>query len=131
MAVVVVGDDQGHEGAVLNVQVVTGDVDGVLPGLRGPVAHVARAVVPVLALDLGLGRSLDGKTWRQNRLGSNQFNPTGEGCERVLIQHHCPLFKDIFNCESRLKQKQEAFTQTQNGGCLVQKKNKTTQNFTT
>lgn len=105
MAVVAVGDDQGHEGAVLNVQAVTGDVDGVLPGLRGPVAHVARAVVPVLALDLGLGRSLDGKTWRRNRLGSNQFNPTGEGCERVLIQRHCPLFKDIFNCESRLKEK--------------------------
>lgn len=65
VAVLAVRDDQGHEGAVLNVHVVTGDVDGVLSGLRGPVGHVARAVVLVLALDLGLGRSLNGKAWRQ------------------------------------------------------------------
>lgn len=62
VAAVVVGDDLGHERAVLDVHVVTGDVDGVLAGLRGPVADVTGAVVPVLTLDLGLGGSLDGKT---------------------------------------------------------------------
>lgn len=51
---VVVRDDVGHERAVFNVSVVAGNVDGVFPRLRGPVAHVARAVVLVLALDLGL-----------------------------------------------------------------------------
>lgn len=64
-----VGDNQGHERAVFNVRAVAGDVDGVLSGLRGPVGHVARAVVLVLALYLGLGRSLDGKTWRRRRPG--------------------------------------------------------------
>lgn len=51
---VVVRDDVGHEGAVFNVSAVAGNVDGVFPRLRGPVADVARAVVLVLALDLGL-----------------------------------------------------------------------------
>lgn len=77
VAVVVVGYNKGHEGAVFNVQIVTGDVDGVLSGLCGPVAHVARAVILVLALDLGLGRSLNGKTCRQVRLGSTSPQ-TGE-----------------------------------------------------
>lgn len=49
-----IGQDVGHEGAVLNVVVVTGDVNGVLARLGRPVADVARAVVLVLALDLGL-----------------------------------------------------------------------------
>lgn len=64
-AAAVVWDDAGHEGAVLNVFVVTGHVDGVLARLRRPVADVARAVVLVLALDLGLGRPLDGETCRR------------------------------------------------------------------
>lgn len=54
-------DDVGHEGAVLDVLFITGHVDGVLPRLRWPVADIARAVVLVLALDLGLGRPLDGE----------------------------------------------------------------------
>lgn len=58
---VAVRDDVGHEGAVLDVLFITGDVDGVLPGLRRPVADIARAVVLVFALDFGLGRPLDGE----------------------------------------------------------------------
>lgn len=61
----VVRDDAGHEGAELDVFVVTCDVDCVLPGLRRPVADVTRTVVLVLALDLGLGRPFDGKTCRR------------------------------------------------------------------
>ena len=57
----VVGDDVGHEGAVLDVLVVAGHVHGVLPGLRGPVQHVTGAVVLVVALDPGLRRTLDGE----------------------------------------------------------------------
>ena len=37
---VVVRDDEGHEGAVLDVFLVTGHVDGVLAGFCRPVAHV-------------------------------------------------------------------------------------------
>lgn len=62
VAGVAVGDDVGHEGAVLDVLVVAGHVDGVFPGLGRPVADIARPVVLVLALDFSLGRPLDGKT---------------------------------------------------------------------
>ena len=58
------GEDVGHEGAVLDVLVVADHVDGVVAGLRGPVAHVARAVALVVALDLGLRRALDGEACR-------------------------------------------------------------------
>lgn len=61
----------GHERAVFNVSVVTGNVDGVFSGLCGPVGDITRAVVLVLTLDLGLGRSLNGKTWRPIRLSLN------------------------------------------------------------
>lgn len=62
VAVAVVGDNQGHEGAVFNVLFIAGHVDGVLPGLSGPVADVAGAIVLVVALDGRLGRSLNGET---------------------------------------------------------------------
>lgn len=58
---VAVRDDVGHEGAVLDVLFIAGHVDGVLSRLRRPVADIARAIVLVLALDLGLGRPLDGE----------------------------------------------------------------------
>lgn len=96
VAVLAVRNNQGHEGAVLNVHVVTGDVDGVLSGLRGPVGHVARAVVLVLALDLGLGRSLNGKAWRQKGPeGSNRRDVdasllsfgTSPGAARLAPEH--------------------------------------------
>lgn len=61
IAGVAVRDDVGHEGAVLDVLFITGHVDGVLSRLRRPVADIARAVVLVLALDLGLRRPLDGE----------------------------------------------------------------------
>lgn len=38
---VVVRDDVGHEGAVFDVLVITGHVDGVFSGLRRPVADIA------------------------------------------------------------------------------------------
>lgn len=44
----------GDEGAVLDVLVVTDDVDGVVAGLAGPVVHVAGAVALVVTLDFGL-----------------------------------------------------------------------------
>ena len=61
VAGLVVGGDVSHEGAVLDVLVVTGDVHRVLSGLRGPVQHVTGAVVLVVALDLGLRRTFDGE----------------------------------------------------------------------
>lgn len=60
---VAVRDDVGHEGAVLDVLFIAGHVDSVLPRLRRQVADIARAVVLVLTLDLGLGRPLDGEAW--------------------------------------------------------------------
>lgn len=64
VAAAVVGDDVRHEGAVLDVLLVAGHVDGVFAGLRRPVTDIARAVVLVLALDLGLRRPLDGEACR-------------------------------------------------------------------
>lgn len=52
-----------HEGAVLDVFVVTDDVDGVIARLGGPVAHVTGAVALVIALDFSLRRAFDGEAW--------------------------------------------------------------------
>lgn len=60
-------DDVGHERTELDVLVVTGDVDGVFAGLRGPVTHVTRPVVLVLKLDFSLRRSLNGKACRRSK----------------------------------------------------------------
>lgn len=62
VTVIVVRDDGGHEGAVFDVLLVTGHVDGVFAGFCRPVTHITRPVVLVLALNFGLGGSLDGKT---------------------------------------------------------------------
>ena len=46
--------DVSHEGAVLDVLVVTNDVDSVVTGLSGPVAHIAGAVTLIITLDFSL-----------------------------------------------------------------------------
>lgn len=76
----------GHERAVLNVSIVTGNVDGVFSGLCGPVADITRAVVLVLTLDLGLGRSLNSKTWRPIRLSLKFHLP--DNTQSSLIMCH-------------------------------------------
>lgn len=57
------GADVGHEGAAADVLVVAEDVDGVGARLLRPVPHVAGAVSPVVALDLGLRGALHRETW--------------------------------------------------------------------
>lgn len=46
--------DVGNEGRVLDVLIITDDMHGVLPGLCGPVPHIAGAIPLVITLDLGL-----------------------------------------------------------------------------
>ena len=62
--VVCLGEDLRHVGAARDVLVVAEDVHGVLPGHGGHVVHVRRAVAVVVAVDLGLGRTLDGEAQR-------------------------------------------------------------------
>ena len=68
------GEDVGHEGAVLNIFVVTDDMNGVVASLRGPIAHIAGAVALVVTLDLSLGWAFDGKAWKEMDNG-NRFPP--------------------------------------------------------
>lgn len=44
----------GDERRVPDVLIITDDMHGILPGLRGPVPHVTRAVAFVITLNLGL-----------------------------------------------------------------------------
>lgn len=81
----------GHERAVFNVSIVTGNVDCVFSGLRGPVTDIARAVVLVLTLDLGLGRSLNGKTWRPIRLSLN-FHLLDKSQSSLIMGHTMSRF---------------------------------------
>jgi len=46
--------DVGHEGAVLDVLVITDDVDGIVTGLSGPVAHVTGAIALIVTLNFSL-----------------------------------------------------------------------------
>lgn len=69
-ASVVIRDDQGHEGAVFDILFITGHMDGILARFCWPVTNVTWPIILVLALDFGLWRSLDGKTWRHSRLDS-------------------------------------------------------------
>lgn len=55
--------DEGHVRTVLDVLVVTHDVDSVLAGLLGPVLDVTRSIILVVILNLRLGGAFNGKPW--------------------------------------------------------------------
>jgi hypothetical protein len=61
-AVIGCRQDMGHEGAVLDVFVITDDMDGVVTWLSGPIADIAGAVTLIVTFYLSLGRTLDGET---------------------------------------------------------------------
>ncbi len=44
----------GHEGAVLDVLVVTNDMDSIVTGLGGPVAHITGAITLIITLNFSL-----------------------------------------------------------------------------
>lgn len=46
--------DVGHEGAVLDVLVITNDVDSIVAGLSGPIAHITGAIRLIITLNLRL-----------------------------------------------------------------------------
>lgn len=54
--------DVGHKGAVLDIFIITNDMDRVVARLGGPVENIARSITFVVAFDLSLRRALDGKT---------------------------------------------------------------------
>lgn len=57
--------DEGHVWAVLDVFIVTHDVNGILAGLPGPVLDVTGAIILVIVLYLRLGGAFNGKPWGQ------------------------------------------------------------------
>lgn len=61
------GDDLHHEWRVLDVFALAENVHGVLAGLGGPVADVARAVALIVTLNLGLRWTFHRKTWSKIR----------------------------------------------------------------
>lgn len=46
--------DVSHEGAVLNVLIVTNDVNCIVTWLSGPIAHITGAITLVITLDFSL-----------------------------------------------------------------------------
>lgn len=46
--------DMGNEGAVFDVLVITNDMDGIVTGLSGPVAHVTGAITLIIAFNFSL-----------------------------------------------------------------------------
>lgn len=46
--------DVGHEGAVLDVLVITDDMDSIVTGLSGPVAHITGAITLIITLNFSL-----------------------------------------------------------------------------
>lgn len=51
----------GNERAVFDVLVVTNDMDGIVTGLSGPVAHVTGAIALIIAFNFSLRRAFDGE----------------------------------------------------------------------
>lgn len=43
-----------HEGAVLDVLVITNDMDGIVTGLGGPVANITRSIALIITLNFSL-----------------------------------------------------------------------------
>lgn len=52
----------GHKGAVLDIFIITNDMDSVVARLGGPVENITRSITFVVAFDLSLRWALDGKT---------------------------------------------------------------------
>lgn len=46
--------DVGHEGAVLDVLVITNDMDSIVTGLSGPVAHITGAITLIVTFNFCL-----------------------------------------------------------------------------
>lgn len=46
--------DVGHEGAVLDVFIVTNDMDSIVTSFSGPIAHIAGAVALIITLNFSL-----------------------------------------------------------------------------
>lgn len=46
--------DVGHEGAVLDVLVITNDVDSIVTGLSWPIAHITGAIALIITLNFSL-----------------------------------------------------------------------------
>ena len=65
-AVIGCREDVGHEGAALDVFVITYDMDSVVIWLSGPIADIAGAVTFIITLYLSLGWTLDREAWREN-----------------------------------------------------------------
>lgn len=65
-AVIGCREDVGHEGAVLDVFVITYDMDSVVIWLSGPIVDIAGAVTLIITLNLSLGWTLDREAWREN-----------------------------------------------------------------
>lgn len=51
----------GNEGGVSDVLIITDDMHSILPGLCGPVPHIAGAIPLVITLNLGLRGPLNGE----------------------------------------------------------------------
>lgn len=46
--------DVGHEGTVLDVLVITNDMDSIVTGLSGPIAHITGAITLIITLNFSL-----------------------------------------------------------------------------
>lgn len=53
--------DVGNEGAVFDVLIVTNDMDGIVTGLSGPVAHITGAIALIIAFNFSLGWAFNGE----------------------------------------------------------------------
>lgn len=55
--------DVCHEGAVLNVLIITDDMDSIVTRLCGPVENITGAITLIITLDLCLRWSFNGKSY--------------------------------------------------------------------
>lgn len=52
-------EDVGHEGAVLDILIITNDMDSIVTGLGGPVAYITGAIPLIIALNFSLRWAFD------------------------------------------------------------------------
>lgn len=55
--------DVGNKGAVFDVLVITNDMDSIVTGLSGPIAHITGAITLIIAFNFSLRWAFNREAW--------------------------------------------------------------------
>lgn len=84
--------DEGHKGAILDVFIITHDMNSIFSWFLGPILDITRSIILVVIVDLRLGRAFNGKPWRMGWKDLSGYM-VGRIYSMLLPTHSCCLLE--------------------------------------